>query len=152
TADLEGGFNPTGDITFELFRDGALVHMETVPVNGNGSYTTKGFTLPTRGTAAGIYQWVASYSGDANKEKVANDTNADEEQVKVIPVTPTLTTTPDPTTVTLGPNAVTLTDTATLSGGYHPTGDIVFELFYNGGSEPVFTEAVDVNGNGPYTT
>src|SRR5262249_46464026 len=32
------------------------------------------------------------------------------------------------------------------------TGDIVFELFYNGGSEPVFTEAVDVNGNGPYTT
>jgi uncharacterized repeat protein (TIGR01451 family) len=100
---------------------------------------------------AGDYLWVASYGGDANNNPVS-DTNGDDEQVTVSPALPTLVTTPDPTTVTLGPNPVTLTDTATLSGGYHPTGDMVFELFYNGGSQPVFTEAVDVSGNGAYKT
>jgi hypothetical protein len=152
TAVLSGGFQPVGTITFTLFRNGTAVHTEMVTVQGNGSYTTPtGFPLPTSGTVAGTYQWVASYSGGPNNNPVS-DTNADEEQVTVIPAMPTLTTTPNPTTVTLGANAVTLTDTATLSGGYHPTGDIVFELFYNGGSEPVFTDAVDVHGNGSYTT
>src|SRR5262249_2152651 len=130
-----------------------LVHMETVAVNGNGTYTTPmGFTLPTSGIVAGTYQWVASYSGDPNNNPAFADTNADEEKVTVLDPTPTRITTADPTTVTLGPNAVTLTDTATLSGGFNPTGTIVFELFLIGGSEPVFVGAVPVNGNGSYTT
>src|SRR5262249_2643544 len=67
TATLSGGFNPAGSIAFQLFQGGALVHTETVSVHGNGSYTTPmGFTLPSSGTVAGNYQWVASYSGDAN--------------------------------------------------------------------------------------
>src|SRR5262249_6842718 len=124
-----------------------------VAVNGNNTYTTPtGFTLPTSGPVAGTYQWVASYSGDVNNNPDFTDTNANEEQVTVLDPTPTLITTASPTAATLGPNAVTLTDTATLSGGFHPTGDIVFELFHNGGTTPVFTEAVDVNGNGSYTT
>ena len=40
---------------------------------------------------------------------------------------PTLSTTPDPTTVTLGP-PVTLKDTADLQGGFNPTGTITFTL------------------------
>src|SRR5262249_25143079 len=95
TATLSGGFNPTGDITFELFQGGTLVHTETVAVNGNNSYTTQmGFTLPTTGTVASIYQWVAVYSGDANNNGVS-DTNADDEKVTVSAATPTLTTTPN---------------------------------------------------------
>jgi hypothetical protein len=110
------------------------VHTETLTVTGNGSYTTPtGFTLPTSGRVVGVYQWFASYSGDANN-KAATETNDDDETVTVRPAAPTLTTTTNPTTVTLGPNTTTLTDTATLSGGYQPTGHISFELFYNGGT------------------
>src|SRR5438045_3252165 len=45
-----------------------------------------------------------------------------------------------------------MTHSATLSGGNFPTGTITFTLFYNGGSSPVDTETVAVNGNGTYTT
>src|SRR5262249_42269631 len=155
TAVLSGGFNPTGTITFTLIFTGGStpVVTQTGSVNGNGAYTTSpGFTLPSSGTVAGTYQWVASYSGDANNTPAFTDTNADEEKVTALDPTPTLVTTASPTTVTLGPNVVILTDTATLSGGFNPTGDIVFELFHNGGSMPVFTEAVPVQGNGTYTT
>ena len=65
---------------------------------------------------------------------------------------PSLATTPSPAAVTLGGNAVTLTDSATLSGGNAPTGTITFTLFHNGGGTPVDTETVTVNGNGTYRT
>ncbi len=65
---------------------------------------------------------------------------------------PTLTTTPSPTAVTLGANPVTLTDSATLTGGNSPTGTISFTLFHNGGTTAVDTETVTVRGNGTYTT
>jgi YVTN family beta-propeller protein len=66
--------------------------------------------------------------------------------------TPTLTTTPSPTSVTLGTTAPTLTDSAVLSGGSAPTGTITFTLYYDGGSTPVDTETVPVSGNGTYST
>ena len=145
TATLEGGFNPTGTITFTLFRNGGTtpVDTETVTVNGNGTYTTPtGFTLPARGTVTGTYQWDATYSGDTNNNSV-RDNNAADEQVTVHVANPTLGTTPNPTTVTLGTTPVTLTDTATLEGGFNPTGSIIFTLFHNGGTTPVDTETVD---------
>ena len=49
----------------------------------------------------GTYQWDASYSGDTNNGSVS-DNNAANEQVTVSPASPTLSTIPDPTTVTLG--------------------------------------------------
>ena len=120
-------------------------------VSGNGTYTTpSGFTLPTTGTVTGTYQWAATYSGDANNN-AANDQGGAAEQVTVSPASPTLTTTPNPTTVTLGATAPPiLTDTADLAGGYFPTGDITFTLFQ--GSTLVHTETVAVSGNGTYTT
>ena len=154
TAALEGGFNPTGTITFTLFHNGGAtpVDTETVTVSGNGTYTTpSGFPLPTTGTVTGTYQWDATYGGDANNNGVS-DTGSVGEQVTVNIAGPTLGTIPDPTTVPLGPNAVTLTDTATLDGGFHPTGTITFTLFHNGGPTPVDSETVTVNGNGTYMT
>jgi hypothetical protein len=154
SATLSGGFNPTGSITFTLFRNGTLVDTETVTVNhGNGTYTTPtGFTLPTSGVVTGTYQWDASYSGDPNN-KAASDDDAADERVTVSAASPTLTTSPSPIAVTLGGTAPPLlTDSATLSGGYHPSGSITFTLFHNGGTTPLDTEMVPVSGNGIYTT
>ena len=153
TADLENGFHPTGTITFTLVAPGGgTVDTETVTVNGNGIYTTPtGFSLPTTSTATGTYQWNATYSGDTNNN-VASDNNDPTERVRVIAASPGLATIPIPDTVTLGATAVTLNDVAQLVYGYHPTGTITFTLFFNGGSTPVNTETVTVNGDGIYTT
>ncbi len=126
---------------------------ETVAVTGNGTYITPtGFTLPTSGTVTGTYQWNATYNGDPNNS-TTSDTGSVAEQVTVNIASPTLSTTPNPTTVTLGATASPiLSDTATLEGGFNPTGTITFTLFYNGGTTPVDTETVTVTGNGTYTT
>src|SRR5262249_39007108 len=77
------GYNPTGTITFTLVApDGTVVDTETVPVNGNGTYTTPtGFTLPSS-AATGTYQWDATYSGDGNNN-AATDIGTSNEQVTV---------------------------------------------------------------------
>src|SRR5262249_5412397 len=82
----------------------------------------------------------------------ANDQGGIAEQTVVSQASPTLTTSPSPSTVTLGTTPVTLTDSATLANGYHPTGAITFTLVAPGGGPPVDTETVTVNGNGAYTT
>jgi hypothetical protein len=69
-------------------------------------------------------------------------------------VSPSITTTPDPTTGTVG--TTTLNDGATLSGGLNPTGTIAFNLFDvtdpTCSGTPVFTNTVTVSGNGTYNT
>ena len=153
TADLTGGYNETGSVTFTLYYDGGAtaVDTETVSVSGDGSYTTPtGFTLPSNATATGTYQWDASYSGDANNNAVSDVDNADE-QVTVAKSSPTLSTSPSSTTVTLGANPVTLKDTADLAGGYNETGSITFTLYYDGSATAVDTETVSVSGDGSYT-
>ncbi len=157
TAVLSGGDNPTGTITFTLIApNGTAVDTETVSVNGNGTYTTPtGYTLPTNAAVIGLYQWDARYSGDSNNSP-ASDNNDRNEQVTVSPASPTITTTPGGTVV-LDSND-TLTDSATLSGGYNPTGTITFYLFApgvtpnNDDSNAVYSEIVTVNGNGTYYT
>jgi uncharacterized repeat protein (TIGR01451 family) len=156
SATLAGGNSPTGTITFTLFQnDGTTpVDTESVAVNGNGTYTTPtGFTLPTTGTVIGTYQWHANYSGDGSNNPVSEN-NAANEQVMVSAASPTISTTPNPTTVNLGG---TLQDTASLAGGYRPTGTITFRLYAPGVNPAVgpvaYTETVSgVNGNGSYGT
>ena len=45
-----------------------------------------------------------------------------------------------------------MTDSATLTGGFSPTGTITFDLFAPGVVLPIDTESVNVTGNGTYTT
>lgn len=79
TANLSGGSNPTGTITFTLILGGTTVDTETVAVNGNGTYSTPtGFIS----TGTGTYQWDASYSGDLHNSP-ASDINDPNEQVIV---------------------------------------------------------------------
>jgi hypothetical protein len=153
TAILSGGYSPTGTITFTLVAPGGgTVDTETVKVNGNGTYTTPtGYTLPTTIAVTGTYQWNAVFTDTSGNNFNASDINDKAEQVPVTPASPQITTTPSPTSVTLGTSTVTLNDTAILSGGYSPTGTITFTLVAPGGST-VDTETVKVTGNGTYTT
>jgi uncharacterized repeat protein (TIGR01451 family) len=154
TAILTGGFRPGGTITFTLVHNGTTVDTETATVTGNGSFTTPtGFTLPTTGNVTGTYQWNATYSGDPNNN-TASDIGDATEQVTVTAASPTLTTTPNPGTATLG---TTLQDVATLAGGFAATGSITFRLYAPGVDPTVgpaaYTETVPgVNGNGTYRT
>jgi uncharacterized repeat protein (TIGR01451 family) len=145
SATLSGGSNPTGTITFTLTAPGGTTaDTETVTANGNGTYATPtGFALPTAGTVAGTYSWNATYSGDPNN----NAATASPEPTVVSPASPGLSTTASPG----GVAGTTLTDIAHLSGGYFPTGTIIFMLTAPSGTT-VDTEVVAVNGNGDYKT
>ena len=147
TAVLSGGSAPTGKITFTLVYKGSTVDTETVTVSGNGSYTTPtGYTLPSSGTVTGTYQWNASYSGDGNNNAVS-ESNAVSEQVAVNPAPASVVTTASgPATL---PGAVTFTDSAVVSGGYHPTGTLTFTLTGPNGFS--YTQKDTVSGNGTYT-
>ncbi len=74
------------------------------------------------------------------------------ELVTVSAASPTISTTPEPAAVTLGSAPTTLKDTASLTGGYNPTGTITFNLCAPNNPVPVDTETVAVNGNGIYAT
>jgi hypothetical protein len=153
SATISDGLDPTGTITLTLAGPGgSTVDTETIAVHGDGTYATPtGFKLPTTGTVAGTYTWSAAYNGDANNNRVTEVGSAtNQEQTVVAPAAPTLVATASPKTVTLGADP-TLIDTATLSGGFHPTGTITFTLAGPGGSK-VDTETVTLNGNGTYPT
>jgi fibronectin-binding autotransporter adhesin len=145
SATLSGGDGETGTITFTLTDpSGNTADTETVSVNGDGTYTTPAGALPTM---AGIYQWVASYSGDSDNPPV--DTAFGDEPVTISPLSPTITTTTGGT-VAIG-SGINLTDSATLSNGYNETGTITFTLTDPSGVT-VDTETVLVNGDGTYST
>jgi uncharacterized repeat protein (TIGR01451 family) len=149
SATLEGYF-PTGNLVFDLFYNGTMVHTETVAVDqGNGTYTTPtGFTLPTTGTVSGTYTWTVSYEGDGNNEPT-KDQGTIAEQTVVSKASLTLVTIASPPTVTLGTTAPILSDSAVLSGGFNPTGKIVFTLTGPGGFSKTQTDPV--SGNKTYT-
>jgi hypothetical protein len=155
TATLSGGLAPTGTITFKLYGPndatctGVAIFTSVVPVSGNGSYPSLSFTP----TVAGIYRWIANYSGDANNAATTNACNAVNEIVVVAPVgatIPTLTTQAS-AGVALG---ASIRDTATLSGGVGPTGTITFKLYGPNDATctnaAIFTSTVPVSGNGIY--
>ena len=66
TATLSGGADPGGTISFDLYGPddpactGPSIFFASVPVMGNGSYGSPGYTP----TAEGVYRWIASYHGD----------------------------------------------------------------------------------------
>ena len=83
--------------------------------------------LHPRGTAiVGTYDWVVSYSGDANNNPVVGPLGNESGQVN--PANPSLATSPSPGRVTLSSESPPiLTDSATLTGGFEETGTITFD-------------------------
>ncbi len=156
SAVLSGGNNPGGKITFKLFPPtdvvciGTPVFTQDVNVDhGNGSYATNSTFASNM---AGTWNWTADYSGDANNAPVSSPCKS--EMVTIDQARPALDTVPQPGTGTVGDY---LNDTANLSGGYSPTGSILFSLYPPSDAvcagTPVFTETVPVgHGNGAYST
>jgi hypothetical protein len=150
TATLSGGYLPSGSITFSLYAtadcSGTPLDKESVQVGGNGTYGTP---VGYAAKAAGVYQWTASYSGDGDNAPSAGTCGS--ERVTIGSASPSMTTTPKPSS---GPVGTVLQDTATLSGGFAPTGTITFKLYStsdcSGGAAA--TETVPVNGAGGYGT
>jgi hypothetical protein len=126
SASVSGGFGPTGSVTFQLFAPGDTT-CSTPIATRTGALS--GGTAGSGNVAAGgvgTYNWVATYTGDANNNAVVSPCGS--EQVVVIKATPTIATTPSGT-VPAGGN---VSDTATISGGYLPTGTVTFQLFAPG--------------------
>jgi hypothetical protein len=72
-ATISGGFGtPGGTITFNLFNpadatcSGVPAFTQTVPVNGNGTYSTTNTTFFV--TDVGTWRWQVIYSGDGNNQ------------------------------------------------------------------------------------
>jgi hypothetical protein len=103
-------------------------------------------------TKAGVYTWVASYSGDSANAPISGNCGDPGETVTVTPLTPTITATASPG-ITLGG---LINDTATLSGGFKPGGTITFKLYgVNDPSctgAPIFTMAVPVATPSTFST
>ena len=152
TAVLADGSEPTGTITFSVFGSddvecvGKAVFTSTVSVDGNGSYVSEAFTP----TTADTYHWVAAYNGDGENSPVRAPC-FDPDEITVVPsAAPGLTTAATPT-ATLGDP---ISDTATLTDGFNPSGTIVFMAF--GPDDPncagtaTAESAASVEGNGVY--
>ena len=149
SAVLAGGYNETGSVSFTLKLGSTTVYTTSDTVSGDGTYSAS-YTLPTTGTVTGTYAWTDSYSGDTNNNSASGNTDSSEQTV-VSAASPTLSTTPSATSITLGNSgSPVLKDTAALAGGYYETGDITFTLYC--GNSLVDTETVSVSGNGSYTT
>jgi len=153
-ATLSGGNSPTGTIKFNLYQpssatcSGTPSFTKSVTVSGNGTYgTSTGFA----GNALGTWHWTASYSGDGNNNSTSTPCAA--EPVTVGKASPSISTTPSPTSGAVGGM---LNDQATLSAGYALTGTITFRLYQpndpNCSAPPSFTNTVSVTGNGSYIT
>jgi hypothetical protein len=157
SAILTRGTSPTGTITFELYGPDDALCSRTPVSTSQVNVSVRAVTVSTSftPTAAGIYRWVARYSGDRNNESAGptrcND-SAEEVDVRPpppIPARPTLSTTASTPAVAGSP----IRDTAHLSAGNAPTGAIAFALY---GPDPTvcllpaFVTHVDVSGNGDY--
>jgi hypothetical protein len=123
TANVTGGHSPTGNVTFNLYAPGDTGCLSTVVFTDtqnlgvvSGNYTT---------AAVGTYHWKATYNGDPNN--LTATSACDAEPVTTIKAQPSIGTTPSAGTV-----GTVINDTATVSGGYSPTGTVTFNLYAPG--------------------
>ncbi|MCW2931796.1 MAG: hypothetical protein JWM19_2758 [Actinomycetia bacterium] len=154
SAKLSGGSAPRGSVTFNLYApsqacgSGTPAYTKTVPVSGDKSYATTN-TVPAN--MAGTWKWTAMYSGDSHNKGASS--GCGRETVAVAKAAPSLSTSPSPGG-TVG--AVTLNDSATVSGGYKPGGSLTFSLYSPsqacGSGTPARTQTVRVSGSGSYST
>ncbi|MDQ1442176.1 MAG: hypothetical protein QOG97_2404 [Acidimicrobiaceae bacterium] len=149
---LSGGAAPTGTITFTVYGPsnptctGAATFTSNTSVAGNGTYNSTAFTP----TSAGTYRFVATYNGDATNNPATSACGSPNESAVVAKSAPAIVTTASPSV----PAGGTISDAATLSGGFNLSGTITFTLFGPNNSTctgtPVFTSTVPVSGNGVY--
>ena len=148
SATVSGGNHPSGSIQFSLKApDGTTSKIGSpVAVNGAGSYASPSSVLLSE---VGTYTWSASYSGDSlNNGAVDNGAN---ESVTSTKASPSISTKASVT----GNGVVgvdSTSDSATVSGGDHPSGSIQFSLKAPDGTTSPVGSPVAVNGDGSYAS
>ncbi len=130
TASLANTLDPTGTVTFQIYAPTSVYCEEppllssTVPLAGTSA--TSGEFVPT---ATGRYTVTASYSGDANNFQTGiyceAEGGAEDNVITVNPASPTIAASA-PSPVRVGEPIAAM---ASVSGGFNPTGTIVFMLF-----------------------
>ncbi len=150
-ATLTSSFNPTGSIVFTLYSNSACTTSVFTSTNAisSASATSGNFTT----TAQGTFYWKAVYAGDANNTGFTTPCGTGQETVAVAQATTGITTTPS-AGVTVGG---TVSDQATLTSSFNPTGSIVFTLYSNSAcTTQVFTSTNAISGtsatSGNFTT
>jgi hypothetical protein len=151
TASTQEGATPTGQITFTAFSpgdtncSGAAAFSSTVGVSGNGSYSSPAFT-PSR---VGAFRWTVDYSGDANHAPTS--AGCGKATSSVSPASPSIASdVTQPLTV-----GTPFRVTATLRGGYAPSGTITYEIYRRiagGCDQPVAVGVVPASGNGTFSS
>ncbi len=149
---LTGGFQAGGQLVFRAFGPndpacaGAVKHEATLPVSGDGPYAAVGFS-----PAPGVYRWTVEYDGDSNNEPFDLDCGAANQTSTVNKASPSLEGTAT-SVVTFGES---ITDIATLTGGFGATGQLVFRAFgpndQTCSTTPKHEATVPVSGDGPYS-
>jgi uncharacterized repeat protein (TIGR01451 family) len=155
TASLSGltqGQDPTGTLSYRFFN--TIDCSDEPAASGSGLALTDPST--TQGPLnAGDYGFEAQYVAGTN-DNYATSAWSSCEPFTIAKAAPSIHTTPS-----AGGNVgVVLNDSATLSGGADtPQGTILFKLFGPNnatcnpeGAAPVYTQSVDVDGNGTYNT
>jgi Bacterial Ig-like domain (group 3) len=149
TATLQGGYAPTGTITFEIYRRTAAgcakpVVVGTVPVAGNGTISSD----PLVARQPGTYSFVASYSGDAANQGTSDPCDPSSQAVRVDKRTPKV----KPRARLKGDDQISIR--AHLLGAASPSGVINFRLYRAGDKQckrkPAFSGGVTVRSNGNY--
>src|SRR5262249_46144090 len=124
SASVSGGFNPTGTVTFNIYFG---------PVCSGTPFASKSFALSTSGTAGpagqqfssvGTYNWQAVYTGDSNNAPASSTCGT--EMLTITKATPTVSTSLTSSTITVGTGT---SDTASINGGYLPTGTVTFFVY-----------------------
>jgi uncharacterized repeat protein (TIGR01451 family) len=151
-ATVSGGLNPSGTVTFNLYNNSSgtgpalFTDMENLV---NGVATSAGYNT----TATGTDYWVATYNGDSNNNSISS--GVADEPVTVIKASPTIGTTQQPASATVGSS---IADKATVSGGFTgmgtvcpptcPSGTVTFNLYNNpnGTGTPLFTDTESLSG------
>jgi hypothetical protein len=151
SATIAGGFSPGAHLVFHAYGPGdtacaTSIYSATVAVSGNGSYSPAGFLAPK----TGLYRWTVEYEGDANNAAANLDCNASGQTSIVSQATPTLSGLAS----SVAKPELTITDSATIAGGFSPGAHLVFHAYGPGDTAcatSIYSATVAVSGNGSYS-
>ncbi len=149
TATVVGGYNPTGNVTFNLYApsdstcSATPAWSQTVDLSGTSAVTSGG----PAATSLGTYHWTATYNGDTNNKTYTSGCSA--EAVVISQKSPSITTVASPTTGTVGLDIPSVSDQATATGGYGLNGQSVSFTLYGPNS---CTTATTVTGTAKFNS
>jgi hypothetical protein len=119
-----GGATVTGTVTFTLYNNnsasGTPLYTDSNVALVSGAATSGSYTT----TATGADYWVVNYSGDSNYGPAFSGAAA--ARVIVETASPSVSSIAGSGLLAVGQST---TDTATVSGGYNPTGTVTFKVY-----------------------